>query len=76
MPFTTEYYINKAKKLGYSMAEIKAVLVLPQLWNKVLSEKKKFSDTLFFYLELGREGRLPSQKIPQNYKSNQINRLY
>lgn len=75
MPFTAEYYINKAKKNGYSIAEIKTVLTSPQLWNKIISEKKNFKEALFFYLDLNREEKSPKIGTPQVYK-RQFNRLF
>lgn len=75
IPFSVEYYIDKAKKMGYSISEIKIVLTSPQLWNKLINEKKKFKNVFYFYLDLNREEGQPKKSSPQTYK-RQFNRLF
>lgn len=61
MPFSVESYIKKAKKSGYTVTQIKQALSAASLWNKVINEGKPFPKMFEHYLEMARDGNLPSQ---------------
>jgi len=58
MPFSIESYIKKAKKNGYTTAQIKAALTADGLWNKVINEGKPFKKVFEYYLESAKDGNL------------------
>ena len=75
-PFTIEYYINKAKKKGFTILQIKEALKSQILWDKVLNGKS-FKDSFYYILELQQDTnqKKPKYGIRLSYKKDDLRRI-
>lgn len=75
-PFTIEYYINKAKKKGFTIFQIKEALKSQILWDKVLSGKS-FKDSFYYILEsqLDNTPKKVKYGVSFSYKKDDLRRI-
>lgn len=56
IPFSAEYYINKALK-NHSKANVRAALCYPGMWNKVFNGES-FQSALNHYIKMAEDGMI------------------